>query len=218
MALVFDPNSGVYIDPASGRVFHDAAGMQQVADPGLTQQAQRNLQISNQLIRNLAQQQQQFNQAQGTQQDFQGYLSRVISGSAPSVTGMQLQRGVGDIQRATQSQASGATGINQPMAQYAAIQATGAAGAQANQDAAIARQQELQQAQVMKAQVAANQAGQAGSMYGQNLQGAAAFSGQAQNPAIAQSQRDQRNKEMWMQFAGNLINAGGAALTHRGAA
>lgn len=216
MALVHDPNTNTYLNPATGQVFHDAAGMQAVTDPGLRQQAIRSLQISQQLFQRLGQFQQQFQTGQAQQQDFSNYLGRVITGSAPSQARMQLQQGVGDIQRATQSQASGATGINQPLAQYAAIQATGQAGAAANQQAALARQQEVAQAQAMRGQVGASMAGQNANMYGQNLQGALTASGQAQGPATSQAGLDQRNKEMWLNFVSNLAGGAGGLLTAGG--
>ena len=89
---------------------------------------------------------------QREQQDYQRqvqlaqYLQRVISGQAPSAAQGQLAMGMDQAQRASQSQAAGATGTNAGLARYGSIMAGGQLMADTNQDAAQLRAQEVAQA------------------------------------------------------------------------
>lgn len=211
MALVFSPTTGVYVDPSTGQVFHDAAGTVPSTDPGLTDQARRSLGISNQLFASLAQYGQQYQQAQNGQNAVGAYLQRIISGAAPSVAGTQLQQGLDTIKSGVQSQASGATGVNQPLANYGAIQAYGDAAAKANAAAATERAQEQGQAVSQLGALRAGQAGQALQGAGQSIQGGNQAAGIAATTQGNQAQLDQQNKMAWLSFIGNLANGAGAA-------
>lgn len=210
MALTFDPNTGVYIDPATGQVFKDQSGTLP-ADPGLTQQAQRNLQFANQLASGLGRLNQDYRQAQTGQSQLGQTLNADIAGTAPSVAGTQLRQGLEQIQRGADSQASGATGTNAGLARYGAIQASGAAGAEANQDAAMARVQERANAIAAKGQLLGQQQQGANQMYATNVSGANAAAGNAAGPAGVQAQVDQADRAKWLNFIGNMAGAAGAA-------
>src|SRR4029077_8039335 len=104
----------------------------------------------------------------------------------------QLQQGVGNIAAQQQAQASGATGVNAALARYGAMQNTGQAQAQANQQAAIARAMEQAQAREAYNNLLAHQAGAANTASGVALSGA----GEAgRNAVSAESTNEQeRNK------------------------
>lgn len=167
---------------------------------------------SQRLLAQLAQYNQLFNQAYARQaQVARGYDS-VIAGTAPSVAQNQLGQGLGQIAAQQQSQASGATGTNAAIARIAAMQNTGQAQAQANQQAAMIRAQEVAQARAAQAGIAGQQAGEAGSMYGANLSGAASLANPAVAAAGAERTAQQKEDEATKQFYANLIKAGGSAI------
>lgn len=201
MALIFNAQTGQYVDDGKG------------ADASLNGQSQRNLGVSNDLYSQLGQYSQGFQQAQEGQNQLGSYLNRVINGGAPSVAAGQLQQGLGQIQSGIQSQASGATGNNAALANYNATQAYADAAAKANQAAAAQRAQEIATATAQKGQLLGQQGNQTANMFGNVVQGANQASGIAAQTGETQAQIDQKNKELWMNFAGNLINAGGAAAT-----
>lgn len=210
MALQYSPTTGMYVDTATGQVYHDAAGSVPSTDPGLTSQAQRSLGISNQLLSGLSQYGAQYAQAQTGQNQLGSYLNRIITGSAPSVAGQQLTQGLGEIKSGIESTASGATGNNQPLAQYGSLQGYADAAAKANQAAAQQRTVEQNAAVAAKGQLLGQQANESANMFGTSLSGAGQFSGQAGQTGTAQADIDQKNRQMWMNFVGNLAGAGGA--------
>lgn len=209
MALTLDPQTGKYLDPATGQVSHDAMGTQLSTDPGLNSQVQRNLGISNQLYSSLGQYGQGFQQAQAGQNQLGSYLQQVINGSAPSVASNQLQQGLGQIRSDVNSQVSGATGNNAALARYGGEQAYGHAAEQANQAAALNRTQEVNAAEAAKGQLYGQQAGQNAQMFGQTLSGAGNASQTANSGAQTQAQIDQQNRAMWLNFIGNMAGAAG---------
>jgi len=211
MPLVPSPATGTYVDPSTGQVFHDPAGTIPATDPGLTDQSRRSLGISNNLLQSLGQYGQGYAQAQTGQNQLGSYLNRVINGSQPSVAGQQLTAGLDQTKAGIESASSGATGNNAGFAQYAKLQALGGADTATNQAAALQRQQEVNAAVGAKGALLGQQANQAAGMYGTTMSGAAQFGGQAAAPAQTQAQIDQQNKQMWLQFIGNVANAGGAA-------
>jgi hypothetical protein len=213
MALVFNPADGTYTDPATGQRY--AAQTSAVPAAGtptsLPGQEQRNLGVSNSLLSQLGTYGQQYNQAQAGQTQLGSYIDKTINGSAPSVAGAQLTQGLGQIQSGVQSAASGATGANQPLAQYGAVQAYGDAAAKANQAAAVQRQQEVSDAERVKAGVLGQQASEAGNMSGQAISGANQASSIASGAAQIQAQIDQQNRMAWLNFVSNLAGSAGAA-------
>lgn len=211
MALVYSPSTGLFVDTATGQAFHDNAGTVPSTDPGLTSQAQRSLGISNTLFQQLGQYGAQYAQANQGQNQVGAYLQRIINGSAPSAAQGQLQQGLDTTKAGLESQASGATGVNQPLAQYGAMQAYGDAAARANQAGAVERAQEQSQAVGQLGQLRGQQAGQALQGAGQSIQGANQASAIAGNTAGQQATIDQQNRQAWMSFIGNLVNGAGAA-------
>lgn len=206
----FDPVTGLYVNPVTGAASTDPAG-QNPADPGLTAQAHRNLGISNQLLGQLATFGQQYQNAQTGENQLGGELNQVIAGTAPSVAQAQLQQGLGQIQQAQQSDASGATGTMAALARMNAQQNTGQAQAQMNQQQALVRAGEVAAARQAKAGLLANQANQAGNMYGQNLTGALGASGQAGTTQGTQAQIQAQEDAATKQMIANLVAGGGAA-------
>jgi hypothetical protein len=217
VALVYSPQTGSYVDPATGQVFHDPQGTIPSTDPGLTSQAQRSLGISNQLFQQLGQYGAQFQQAQNGQNQLGAYLTRVINGSAPSAAGTQLQTGLDTIKSGVNSNVASATGPNQGLAVYGGQQAYADAAAKANAAAAGERVNEVNSAVANKGQLLGQQAGANAQMYATNVAGGNAASGIAGSAGATQADIDEKNRQAWLNFAGNLVNAGGAALTANGA-
>lgn len=209
MALTHDPNTGLYIDPATGRVFHDAQGLQLSSDPGLTSQAQRNLTVANQLYQRLASLQGSFQGALGGQQRLDTSLDKTIAGQAPSVANRQLYSGLDAIARAQQSQAAGATGVNAALARDTAMRTTGDAQAQANAKAAELRAQEIASAQGLKAQNLAAQQQAIGGQTSATIGGAVGAGNTAAAAGAKQAEIDQADRQKWLNFIGNLAGAGG---------
>jgi hypothetical protein len=82
-------------------------------------------------------------QALADEQALRDRLTAVATGQAPSVAGLQLGAGLDRIVQNANAQAAGATGEGGVLARYGAMQAAATAGAQTNQQAAIARAQEI---------------------------------------------------------------------------
>lgn len=188
------------------------AGPRDKATPALTQLSTQDQEMSRRLMAQLALYNQQYNQAYQQQGAVSRGYDAVINGTAPSVAQTQLQQGVGQIAQQQQAQASGATGENAAIARIAAMQNTGTAQAQANQAAAVQRAIEIDQARKAQAGIAAQQAGEAGSMYGANLSGAVGFSSPAVTGAGAERTAQQKEDEATKAFWSNLIKAGGSAI------
>jgi hypothetical protein len=212
MALVFDPNTNQYVDNATGRVFQDPQGLTPTADPGLISQATRNLQIANELFARLGGDQERYRQVFRQQAELARSLDNTIAGKGPSVVGRQLEAGVEAGREQAESMASGVSGAAAPLARYAAIQASGDLTARANQAGAVARAQEVSEAQRTKAAVLGQQAGEANTAAGVNVVGMNAASGNAVAPAAKQADLDQRDEERMQAFITNMINGGGNAL------
>lgn len=210
MARTLDPQTGLYVDSATGAVSADPLGAQAITDPSLMSQAKRNLAVSHSLLNQLGTYGSQYGQAFNAEGQLSRGLNDTIEGRAPSVAQTQLEMGLGEIRHAQESEASGATGQNAALAHMNAMANTGAAGAAANQAGALLRAQEVAQAQRTQAGVLGNQANQAQGMYGANLSGATGFSAQAGNEAGQQAQIDEARHEANMRLVTNLIAAGGA--------
>lgn len=179
---------------------------------GLNDIASQDSEYTRQLLAQLAQYNQQYGQAFQDQTRVANGYDAVINGTAPSVAQTQLQQGVGQIAAQQQAQASGATGQNAAIARIAAMQNTGAAQAQANQAAAVQRAAEIDAARRAKAGIAAQQAGEAGSMYGANLSGAVGFSAPAVTAAGQAAAIKQKEDEATRQFWSNIVKSTGSAM------
>lgn len=83
----------------------------------------------------------------GNQRDLVSMLEAQSRGQGPSLAGMQLQAGMEQAGRQSQSLAAGARGPSAGMAQFQAMNNMGMMGAQTNQQAAMARIQEQFNAQ-----------------------------------------------------------------------
>lgn len=210
MARTLDPQTGLYVDSATGAVSSDPLGATAITDPSLMGQARRNLEISHGLLNQLGTFGSQYGQAFNAEGQLSRSLNDTIEGRGPSVAQTQLEAGLGDIRHAQESEASGATGENGALAHMNAMVNTGQAQAQANQAASLLRAQEIAGAQRTQAGVLGNQASQAQGMYGANLSGASGFSAQAGNEATTQANIDEARHEANMRLVTNLIAAGGA--------
>lgn len=209
MAVIFDPNTGKYVDNASGQVFDDPQGFTPSADPGLVAQAQRNLQIANELFARLGGDQERYRRVFQQQAELARSLDRTIKGEGPSVAVQTAEHGAERTRQQAESMASGASGVNQPLARYAAIQAAGDASQAATQAATIGRTQEAMEAQRTKAAILGQQAGEANASAGINMVGINSASGNAITPAAKQAEIDQRDRERFQAFITNMINGGG---------
>jgi hypothetical protein len=213
MAIVFDPNTGLYIDNVTGSVYTDPGGAQLSTNPDLNAQSQRNLQIANRMFANMGADQARYREVFSDQAELGRALDRTIRGDAPSVARTQLAAGVEAGTRAAESMAAGATGANAPLARYAAIQSAGQQSAEANAASAGLRAQEVTEAQRTKAGVLGQMGQEANTSAAINAQTGTAAGQTAAHTAEKQSEIDQRERERWMNFTANLINAGGNAAT-----
>lgn len=215
----YDPATGLYVNPETGMASQDPHG-QQPANPALGAQASRNLGISNQLLSQLAPAQQQYQTAQAGQTAAANSLGGVIAGTAPTASGTALAQGLGQAQRAAESEASGATGTNAALARMQAIQTGGDLSAAANQAGAVARANEVNQARGLQAQILGQQAGEAAGMYGTNLSGGLTASGQAAGAEGTAEQIQAQKDAMTKQLIANLVQGAGsgAALYATGGA
>lgn len=212
MAIVFDPNTGTYIDNANGKVFLDPGGLHPSSDPGLINQAQRNLQVANELFQRLGGDHERYRQVFGQQAELARSLDRTISGEGPSVAVQTAEQGAERARQQADSQASGATGIAQPLARYAAIQAAGDASQAANQAAAIGRTQEVTEAQRTKGAILGQQASEANTASGVDVAGMNAAGATAVTPATKQADIDETERIQWRNFITNLAHGAGSAV------
>lgn len=214
MALTQDPTTGLFVDPASGQAYVDAAGTTLSTNPSLTSQAVQSLQLRNQLASKIGTFQGQEQGAQAGQTGLGVSLARTVAGTGgPSVAQTQLQQSTGQIAAGQESQAAGATGINAALARYAAMQNTGAAQAQAAQSAAVLRAQEVAQAQKEQADVLASQANEGNQAAQTATTGANQAGANAAQTADTQATINQQNSTANKALAGNIINGAGSALT-----
>ncbi len=213
MAIIADPNTGLFVDNVTGAVYADPGGRAQATDPGLKAQAQRNLSLANAMFARMGGDQQRYQSVFRDQGELTRALDATIRGTAPSVVGTQLQAGLEAGTHAIESAASGASGASVPLAKYAAIQAIGKQQAETNQAAAVARAQEVSDAQKVKAGVMGQMAGEANQSAGINASAGASLSGTAAGSGAEQAKIDEAEKQRWQNFAANLINAGGNVAT-----
>jgi len=212
VAYTLDPSTGIYIDPVSGATSMDPLGQTAVTNPSLVQQAKRNLAVSHGLLDTLGKYGANFDQSISGERALSQHLAEVIAGRAPSVAGAQLAEGVGQIRQQADSMASGASGANAGIARLQAIQTGGSAMANANQQAALLRAQEIAAATANQGAVLGNIANQNANMYGTGLSGAANFAGTAGTEAAQQAQIDEQRSEANKRLIANIIAAGGAGL------
>ena len=213
MAVTFDPNTGTYINPATGQVFTDAAGTVLSTDPGLNAQATRSLQIANQLYSKIGTFNQQEQSAQTGQTQLNDQLQQRINGQGPSVAATELGQSQDQIAKQQLSQAAGATGANAAIARYAAMKNTADAQTAGAQSAAILRANEVTQAEAAKAANLANQGTEANQAAGTATSGAVGAGNTAGNVGDTEATINEQNSMANKQLAGNLISAGGGALT-----
>lgn len=178
---------------------------------GLNELTVQDSDYSRRLMAQLAQYNQQYLAARNSQSNVARGYDAVIAGTAPSVAQGQLQQGVGEIRQQQDSQASGATGTNAAIARIAAMNNTSQAQAQANQHAALVRAAEVDQARRAQAGIAAQQAGEAGSMYGASLSGSVGFANPAVTGAGAERTAQQKEDEATRAFWSNIIGSVGQA-------
>jgi hypothetical protein len=216
--VVYDPSTGLYVNQATGAVSTDPGGQHPVANPSLATQAARNIAVSNQLMAKLATYGNNFNQAYQGQVGLQQQLQRTIQGTGgPSVAEGQLVAGLGQVRSTENSEAAGATGANAALARQNAQLATGQAETETNQQAAQLRAQEVNQAQQTEAGVLGSEASENANLYGTNLQGATAASGQAGSEEGQKESADEAGQASQNALELNIINGIGQAAAKGGA-
>lgn len=147
--------------------------------------------------------QSQYSSFRGNQADLVAMLEAQARGEGPSLAQAQLQKATDRNQKGQQALAAGAQGPNAMLAQFQAMQNSAGLGAQASQDAAIARMQEQFNAQ-----------SQLGGAIGQ-----ARYGDEANNQfnAAARNQNAWGNLQAQMENRGQnnsmLMNAYGASQT-----
>lgn len=142
----------------------------------------------------------------GREQGFGRYLSNEARGYGPSTAERQLYAGLDQGQRAASSLQAGATGANAALGRYASILGNANLATQTNQQAAVARAQEQQQAQALYAHFLDAMAKQNLGLYGTNLStGASTLESAAQQQAAI----EQENANRRARVIGSLLSAGG---------
>lgn len=178
----------------------------------------RDRQKSDEFYRAFARLQQQYEQQLAAQSALGRSFDRTIAGTGPSVAGTSLERGLNQTRSAISAEASGASGQNAGIMQYGAIQALAAAQAKAQQDAAVARSQEVQAAQTAKAGLLNQQQGATASMAGVTVPAGTALAGQ--DTVGDKSLVDANSDEIKQRRAlvANLMNSFGSLATAAGSA
>jgi hypothetical protein len=168
---------------------------------------------ANDFYRQLALLQQQYQQQLAQQSALGRSYDRTIAGTAPSVAGTQLQRGVGQIADSARATAAGAGGNNAALANYGAIQAAGAAQAKANAEAAQLRAQEVAAAQANKAQLLNAQQQATGTQSGQATGAATTLGGQNLSGAGGIVSANQHENDAERNLAASGLNSIGSVAT-----
>jgi len=179
--LVMDPVTGFFYDPTTGTTYTDQSGLNPVHDPNVAQQVARNFAVSNSLLSESRVGGGMLKDAYGRQTNLANSLNNTINNpNAPSVSGSQLTQGMDNLAREQLSIAAGVGGPNAAAARTLAANNIGQIGTNLNQQQAMRRAQEVQDAQGRLAQVLNQQAGEGQSYYGSNVSGAGGFSDQAE--------------------------------------
>ena len=178
--LQHDAQTNTWVDPVHHTVYTDSTGQHAIQDPNIAQQVVANFQQRNALLQQGQQAQAGVNAATAQQQGLAQSLNNTINNpNAPSVAGAQLTAGADQIGRNQLAMASGVGGPNAAAARRQAALNIGNEQSQLNQQQAQRRVGEVQGAQGQLGGVFSNLAGQGIQQYGQDLSGAATFSGQA---------------------------------------
>ena len=172
--------------------------------PGSNPYTEEDQQASRNFLQRLQQYQANYQQAQQGQNQVANYFRRVLAGQGPSLVRQQVNQGMDQVAQQQQSQVAGTSGVNAAIARRDAMANTANAQVDTNRAAAMARVAEMGEAAKMQAAIRANQANQAGQMFGANVQGASNFANTASGAESAdlESQRG---------LAGNMFNAAGSA-------
>lgn len=166
---------------------------------------------ADEMYRYLAQLRQQFQQQQAAQSATTRSLDRTIAGTGPSIAGTQLQQGLDQTQSAISAQASGANGVNAGVANYGAIQALAQAHAKAQQDAALLRAREVEQAIQAKAGILGQQQNATNAMAGNVTGAGTALSGQSTTAAGGVVQANTAEEAARRALAANMLQGVGQA-------
>lgn len=199
-----DPTTGLWFDPTTGTTYTDNSGMTPVKNPNVAQQVASNFATQQGFLDRLR-------VSQGQQEGLAGDLSRTIHDvNAPSVAQQQLNQGLGQIQRQQLSQAASVGGQGGVLARLIAANNSAAAGGAENQAAALARAQEVAQAQN-------SLAGVLQSLSGTNAAGANAFGNLASGGAatqqaeqLAQANQSQKNRQDFFTNLMKVVGLGGS--------
>lgn len=168
---------------------------------------------SDEMYRQLALLQQQYQQQLAAQGATTRALDRTIAGTAPGVAGTQLTQGLDQTRAAISAQASGANSANAGATQYGAIQALAAAHAKAQQDAALLRAKEVEEAIKAKAGILNQEQQATGNMAGIVAPAGTALSGQSTTAAGGVVKSNEEETAARRVLAANLLNGFGSAVT-----
>ena len=172
-------------------------------------------QHADEFYRRLAQLQQQYQQQLAAQSALGRSYDRTIAGTAPSVAGAQLQRGVQQIGADARATASGATGASGALANYGAIQALAHAQAKANADAAELRAREVAAAEAAKANLLNQQQSATNAQSAQSTGAAVDLTGGAMTGAGQQVAANTHENDAERALASGVVNGAGNYLTAR---
>lgn len=167
---------------------------------------------ADEFYRQLAYLQQQYQQQLAAQSATARALDRTISGTGLSVAGTQLQQGLNQTGAAVNAQASGASGQNAGVASYGAIQALAAAQAKAQQDAALLRAKEVEEAIKTKAGILNQQQQATGHMAGIDASSGTDLSGQATTAAGGVVKANEEETAAERAFVANMLNGLGSSM------
>lgn len=175
-ALVHDPQTGLFYDPTTGTSYTDPNGTQVVKDPNVAQQVAQNFNASRGFMNQLGKDSGMVDQAFQGQTSLAGSLNNTINDpNATSVAGTQLVAGQNDLARTQLAQASGVGGPNAAAARRQASINIGQSGADLNQQQALLRATEVNNAQGRLGQVLGQQADEGQSAYNTNAGAAGNF-------------------------------------------
>lgn len=211
--LAYDPSTGMFFDSKNGQYYQDQNGQMPVAGSNSVQQIGGDLGVSRGLLGQLggyqAQQQAGFSGEQGLAHS----LQNTINGGGPSVAQTQLGMGQDALAAQMMSQAAGVSGPGALAAQLAAMRGTAAGQIGVNQQAALLRAQEGQQAQQQLANVYGNMAQQGQAGYNANLQGGSNFANTAAGLAGGHEGNEEDRNKHNADFGVNLTKSlfGGAS-------
>lgn len=216
--LVHDPATGMYFDPTTGTSYMDPTGQNPIKDPNVAQQVSQNVGIRNQYLGQQPQDRQMVTDAYGRETGLADSLNNTISNpNAPSVAQGQLTQGADMAASQQLANAAGVGGANAGAARRQASINLGSIGSDLAQSKALARANEIQNAQQGLAGVLGNQGSQGLSLNSSDTNAAHGFAALAQGGASDQQNAqlgvDAANKKRQSDYVAGLENSVAGAGT-----